>query len=160
MDLEKFCRRIIKHLNYGKNYIERLEYELGIIKKKGLGNYFIILFDISKVMRKRKVTRGFGCGIANSSLVLFLTGVTFIDPVKFDLNFDNYINIDKSGLPDFEISICMRMKFYMYRILKEIYGRNNVASLSSIEKLKGRFKICIKPVPHVSGLIYFSGKTG
>lgn len=96
--LEKMVLNNVK--GFGPEYLERAQYELSVIRDMGFPTYFIVLEDIIKHARSIGVRVGPGRGSGAGSLVLYLLGVTEIDPLKFDLPFERFLNPHRKGMPD------------------------------------------------------------
>jgi len=101
--LEKLCKKgLINKKLEKKEYYERLKFELNIIKKKNFSNYFLI---VSKIVNdaKKKMCVGAGRGSGSGSLINYLLGITDIDPLKYDLYFERFLNLDREDPPDIDI---------------------------------------------------------
>ena len=120
-------------------YIERLGYELGVIKQKGLANYFLVVRNICDSARKEMLI-GPGRGSAAGSLICYLTGITNIDPIEHKLMFERFINLDRIETPDIDLDFqdVDRVK----DILRRDFGENNVACISTYgtNQIKGLLK--------------------
>lgn len=123
-------------------YVERLGYELGVIKQKGLANYFLVVRNICDAARKEMLI-GPGRGSAAGSLICYLTGITNIDPIEHKLMFERFINLDRIETPDIDLDFqdVDRVK----DILRRDFGEDNVACISAYgtNQIKGLLKdIC------------------
>ncbi|MBV9125636.1 MAG: DNA polymerase III subunit alpha [Planctomycetes bacterium] len=120
-------------------YIERLGYELGIIRDKGLANYFLVVRNICDAARKEMLI-GPGRGSAAGSLICYLTGITNIDPIEHKLMFERFINVDRVETPDIDLDFqdVDRVK----EILGREFGEDNVACISTYgtNQIKGLLK--------------------
>ncbi len=120
-------------------YIERLGYELKIIRDKGLANYFLVVRNICDAARKEMLI-GPGRGSAAGSLICYLTGITNIDPIEHKLMFERFINVDRIETPDIDLDFqdVDRIK----DILRERFGEDNVACISTYgtNQIKGLLK--------------------
>lgn len=120
-------------------YMERLGYELGIIRDKGLANYFLVVRNICDSARKEMLI-GPGRGSAAGSLICYLTGITNIDPIEHKLMFERFINVDRVETPDIDLDFqdVDRVK----DILRRDFGEDNVACLSTYgtSQIKGLLK--------------------
>lgn len=130
-------------------YIERLGYELGVIKEKGLANYFLVVRNIVESARKEMLI-GPGRGSAAGSLICYLTGITNIDPIEHGLMFERFINLDRVETPDIDLDFqdVDRVK----DILRRDFGEDNVACISTYgtNQIKG----LLKDVGRVHGIDY------
>lgn len=111
-----------------ERYVERLGYELGVIRQKGLANYFLVVRNICDSARKEMLI-GPGRGSAAGSLICYLTGITNIDPIEHKLMFERFINLDRIETPDIDLDFqdVDRVK----DILRRDFGEDNVACIST-----------------------------
>jgi DNA polymerase-3 subunit alpha len=128
-----------KGLDKDDRYMERLAYELKIIKEKGISNYFLVVRNICDSARK-EMRIGPGRGSSAGSLICYLTGITNIDPIEHKLMFERFINLDRIELPDIDLDFedVDRIK----DILRRDFGEDNVACLSTYgtSQIKGLMK--------------------
>jgi DNA polymerase-3 subunit alpha len=126
-------------LDKDDRYLQRLGYELGIIRDKGLANYFLVVRNICDAARKEMLI-GPGRGSAAGSLICYLTGITNIDPIEHKLMFERFINIDRVETPDIDLDFqdVDRVK----DILRRDFGEDNVACISTYgtNQIKGLLK--------------------
>lgn len=126
-------------LDKDERYFQRLQYELGIIRDKGLANYFLVVRNIVEAARKEMLI-GPGRGSAAGSLICYLTGITNIDPIEHKLMFERFINVDRIETPDIDLDFQSvdRVK----DILRRDFGENNVACISTYgtNQIKGLLK--------------------
>ena len=145
--LREITKSRCARLGYGKEYDDRLLYELSIIEKLQLQNFFLIVWDIARFMRKSRIPFGWGRGSSVSSLVLFLLGVTKVDPVANHLMFERFLNPGRKQLPDVDIDVCWRRRHEVFEYLTERYGALNVAHLAAIGRMMARS--CIREISKV-----------
>jgi DNA polymerase-3 subunit alpha len=145
--LREITKSRCSRLGYGKEYEDRLMYELSIIEKLQLQNFFLIVWDIARFMRKSRIPFGWGRGSSVSSLVLFLLGVTKVDPVANNLMFERFLNPGRKQLPDVDIDVCWRRRHEVFEYLTERYGALNVAHLAAIDRMMARS--CIREISKV-----------
>jgi len=121
-----------------ETYKERLSYELDVIKKMGFCDYFLIVYDFVKYAKKNNILVGPGRGSAVGSLVAYSLGITDIDPIKYGLLFERFLNIDRVTMPDIDIDFpdIYRDQIKMY--VKDKYGERNVAGIIAISRLKSK----------------------
>lgn len=128
-----------KGLDKDDRYMERLAYELKVIKEKGISNYFLVVRNICDSARK-EMRIGPGRGSSAGSLICYLTGITNIDPIEHKLMFERFINLDRIELPDIDLDFedVDRIK----DILRRDFGEDNVACLSTYgtSQIKGLMK--------------------
>ena len=125
-------------------YVARLKYELEIIEKLDFSNYFLLVKDILDWARQNNIPTGPGRGSAGGSLVAFLLNITEVDPLRFDLMFERFINPDRLDLPDVDMDISsIRRQDIINRIYRD-YGEENVASISNYITLgaSGAIRAC------------------
>lgn len=120
---------------------ERLEYELGVIKNMGFTDYFLIVQDFINFAKTHGVPVGPGRGSAAGSLVSYTLGITSIDPIKYSLIFERFLNPERVSMPDIDIDFAPegRQKVIEYVVSK--YGENNVAQIVTFGTMKARLAI-------------------
>ncbi|HPQ18840.1 MAG TPA: DNA polymerase III subunit alpha [bacterium] len=136
--LERICYEKIKEKykeNY-KNAEKRLNYELKIIKEKNFENYFLIIYDLVKYAKTNKILVGAGRGSAAGSIIAYLLGITEIDPLKYNLLFERFLNPKRLKMPDIDLDFEHTRRDEIFQYLKEKYGENNVAHIISFGTLQ------------------------
>lgn len=137
-ELEKLCKEGLKEkgLSKRKEYIDRLNFELDIIKKKGFSNYFLVSREIISNVKKEMLV-GPGRGSSSGSLVAYCIDITNVDPIRFDLLFDRFINISRDDYPDIDTDFENVDKAKQWII--DRFGSENVALISTFGtfKMKG-----------------------
>ncbi|SEJ26624.1 DNA polymerase-3 subunit alpha [Propionispira arboris] len=108
---------------------ERLEYELSIIKRMGYDSYFLIVWDFIKYAREHKIAVGPGRGSAAGSIVAYLLAITDIDPLKYDLLFERFLNPERVTMPDIDIDFCYIRREEVIEYVKRQYGADHVAQI-------------------------------
>ncbi len=121
-----------------KKYQERLEYEIQVIISMGFCGYFMIVADIVGYAKNNGVLVGPGRGSGAGSLVAYSLQITDVDPVKYDLLFERFLNPDRISLPDFDIDFEANGRDKVIAYVKERYGEKNVAQISAIGTLQAR----------------------
>ena len=91
--------------NVPKTYLDRLFYELEIINKMGFSNYFLVVYDFIRYAKKKNILVGPGRGSAAGSLVAYSLGITEIDPLKYNLLFERFLNPERKTMPDIDTDI-------------------------------------------------------
>jgi DNA polymerase III subunit alpha len=126
---------------------ERLDYELGVILPKGMGDYLLIVWDFINWAKNNGIPMGPGRGSGAGSIVLYLIGVTDIEPLMFNLFFERFINPERISYPDIDVDICMdrRAEVIDYTVRK--YGKEKVAQIITFGTMKA--KMAIKDVGRV-----------
>ena len=133
------------------NYKERLDHELNIIKEMKYSSYFLIVSDYIKWAKKNDIPVGPGRGSGAGSLVAWCLSITDIDPIKFNLIFERFLNPDRVSMPDFDIDFCEDKRDMVFEYLNKKY-KNSVAHIITFGKLKAR--MVIRDVGRVIGLPY------
>lgn len=124
-------RGLEKRLN-GKvtpQYKERLDYELKVIIDMGFTDYFLIVFDYVRFAIKNNIFVGVGRGSAAGSLVAYSLGITWIDPLKYDLLFERFLNPERITMPDIDIDFEDERREEVVNYVREKYGENRVAKI-------------------------------
>ena len=116
---------------------KRLEKELSVIKKTGFSDYFLIVADMARFARKKKIPIC-GKGSAAGSLVSYLLGISNIDPIKHDLYFERFLNHERSEPPDIDIDVCSKRRNEVQEYLLSKYGRDSVSRVCAFSTLKPR----------------------
>ena len=115
------------------NYKERLLYELDIIKKMGFSNYFLIVYDFILYAKKNNILVGPGRGSACGSLVSYSLGITDIDPIKYDLLFERFLNIERITMPDIDTDFPDNKRDLVIEYCRNKYGDKKVASIITFD---------------------------
>ena len=141
-----------KNENDIKNiYEKRLDHEINIISKMKYSSYFLIVSDYIKWAKKNDIPVGPGRGSGAGSLVAWALSITDIDPIKFDLIFERFLNPDRISMPDFDIDFCEEKRDKVFEYLKQKYGKG-VAHIITFGKLKAR--MAFRDIGRVLGLPY------
>lgn len=131
-------------------YKERLAYELGVIKKLGFANYFLVVQDIVNWSKKNGVIVGPGRGSVGGSLIAYLLGITDVDPIRFSLLFERFINPDRIDLPDADLDFMSSRRHEVVAYISDRYGKENVAGISNYSTLGPAS--ALRDVSRLSGL--------
>jgi len=137
-----------------KNYLkykDRLDHELEIIIKMNYASYFLIVSDYIKWSKENDIPVGPGRGSGAGSLVAWCLSITDVDPIKFNLIFERFLNPDRISMPDFDIDFCEEKRDLVFEYLTQKY-KNSVAHIITFGKLKAR--MVIRDVGRVLGLAY------
>ncbi|MBI2449659.1 DNA polymerase III subunit alpha [Candidatus Pacearchaeota archaeon] len=132
-----------------KTYIERAIYELQIIKKLGVEQYFLTLKEMLDVIRKQQLT-GISRGSAGSSLVAYLLNIHFLDPIKYNLIFERFLSSARAGLPDIDSDT--EDKDNAFELLKQHFGSDNVLAVTNYNRLN--LKSLIKDISKLYGISF------
>ncbi len=117
---------------------ERIEFELSVIKKMGFAGYFLITQDFINAAREKDIPVGLGRGSAAGSIVAYNLGITKIDPLKYDLLFERFLNPDRVSMPDIDIDFCVERRDEVIEYVRQKYGHNNVAQIITFGKMLSR----------------------
>ncbi|MBR1385510.1 MAG: DNA polymerase III subunit alpha [Bacilli bacterium] len=120
------------------NYKKRLLYELDVIKKMGFSDYFLIVYDYVKYAKKNKILVGPGRGSAGGSLVAYSLGIIDVDPIKYDLLFERFLNPGRVTMPDIDIDFPDSYRDEVINYTREKYGEKKVAGIIAIGTLKAK----------------------
>lgn len=119
-------------------YKERLSFELSVIKKMGYTDYFLIVADFVRYAKQRKIPVGPGRGSGAGSLAAYCIGITGIDPIKYNLLFERFLNPERVSMPDFDIDFCyVRRQEVIDYVIKK-YGEDHVSQIVTFGTLKAR----------------------
>ncbi len=119
-------------------YDERLEFELSIIEQMRFPGYFLIVADFIKWAKARGIPVGPGRGSGAGSLVAWALTITDIDPMRFSLLFERFLNPERVSMPDFDIDFCQDRREEVIRYVQEKYGRDQVAQIITFGTLQAR----------------------
>jgi DNA polymerase-3 subunit alpha len=117
---------------------ERMEYELEVINTAGYAGYFLIVQDFIAAARARGIPVGPGRGSAAGSLVAYSLGITNVDPLKFDLLFERFLNPERVSMPDIDVDFCFERRGEVIDYVRERYGRQSVGQIITFGTLKAR----------------------
>ncbi len=126
---------------------QRIEYELEVIDRMGFNGYFLIVKDIVDNARKQNVPVGPGRGSGAGSIVAYLLDITQIDPLKYGLVFERFLNPDRISMPDIDIDFCAQNRSKVIDYIVQRYGRENVTQIITFSTLQA--KSVIKDVARV-----------
>lgn len=124
-----------------QTYQSRLDYEIEKIREMGFPGYFLIVWDIVAFAKQRGIFIGPGRGSVVGSLVAYVMGITSIDPLKYDLIFERFLNPDRISLPDIDIDFDPERRDEVIDYIREKYGRDNVAQIVTFGKMKAKMAI-------------------
>mgnify|MGYP001351849634 CR=1 FL=1 len=114
-----------------KNYLKRLDYELEMICKLGFEGYFLIVADFVNWAQKNDIPVGPGRGSGAGSITAYALGITAIDPIKYDLLFERFLNPERVTNPDFDIDFCIEGRDKVIDYVTQKYGKDSVAQIST-----------------------------
>ncbi len=135
-----------------RRYRERLEYELDVICKMGFAGYFLIVAEFIQWARKQGIPVGPGRGSGAGSVAAWSLTITDLDPLRFGLLFERFLNPERVSMPDFDIDFCQDRRDEVIRHVQDKYGRDRVAQIITFGKLQAR--AVLRDVGRVLGLPY------
>ncbi len=115
--------------------VERAKYELSVIERMGFSGYFLIVWDFVKYAKDRGIAVGPGRGSAAGSLVSYCLAVTDVDPLRYDLLFERFLNPERVSMPDVDIDFSVRGRETVIRYVTEKYGKESVAQIVTFGKM-------------------------
>jgi DNA polymerase-3 subunit alpha len=119
-------------------YAERLDKEIGVIRRVGFAGYFLIVWDFIRYAREKGVPVGPGRGSAAGSLVAYSLRITDIDPIEYDLIFERFLNEERISPPDIDIDFCENRRGEVIEYVTRKYGRENVAQIITFGTMKAK----------------------
>ena len=124
-----------------KKVVERMEYELSVINRTGFSGYFLIVQDFVNWAKNNRIVVGPGRGSAGGSIVAYLTNITNVDPLKYDLYFQRFLNPDRISPPDIDLDFTDKRRDEVINYVAEKYGRNKVAQIITFGTMAARGSI-------------------
>ena len=142
--------------HYGKEpesgLVERLEYELDVIGKMGYVDYFLIVWDFIRYAKEQGISVGPGRGSGAGSLAAYCAGITGIDPIKYGLIFERFLNPERISMPDFDIDFCYERRQEVIDYVVGRYGSDHVAQIITFGTMAARGSI--RDVGRALGMTY------
>ena len=135
--------------------VERLAYELKVIGDMGFSSYFLIVWDLIKHARDNDIRVGPGRGSAAGCAVAYCLRITDLDPIKYDLLFERFLNPSRISMPDIDMDFDSRYRDEMIRYAAERYGRDRVAQIVTFSTIKAR--AAVRDAARVLGIPYAVG---
>jgi len=148
----EYVNEIAKSNAEAKEYIDRLEYELNIIKQMGYIDYFLIVWDFIKFAVEHDIPTGPGRGSAAGSIVAYALGITKIDPIKYSLIFERFLNPERVSMPDIDSDFCYEGRQAVIDYVVEKYGSDNVSQIITFGTMAPR--ACIRDVGRAMNYSY------
>ena len=140
---EKLCHEGFekRYPNAGDQYKERLEYEIGVIKQMGFPGYFLVVQDFVRYAKSQGIKVGPGRGSAAGSMVAFCLEITNVDPMKYDLLFERFLNPERISMPDIDIDFCFERRPEVIEYVTQKYGEDKVAQIITFGTMAARAAI-------------------
>jgi len=133
-------------------YRERLDYELGVIVQMGFAGYFLIVAEFIRWAKEHNIPVGPGRGSGAGSVVAWALTITDLDPLRFGLLFERFLNPERVSMPDFDIDFCQERRDEVIHHVQDEYGRDRVAQIITFGKLQAR--AVLRDVGRVLGMPY------
>ncbi len=135
-----------------RKYEERLRYEADVIKNTGFTSYFLIVADFIRYAKSKGIPVGPGRGSAAGSLIAYCLGITDIDPIRYDLIFERFLNPERVSMPDIDVDFCKRGRERVIEYVTEKYGKDNVAQIITFGTMQS--KAAVRDVGRALGMPY------
>ncbi|OGZ18831.1 MAG: DNA polymerase III subunit alpha [Candidatus Nealsonbacteria bacterium RBG_13_42_11] len=139
--LEELCLGGVK-IRFGENpqkeVLDRMNFELSVIKQTGFASYFLIVQDFVKWAKENRIVVGPGRGSVGGSLVAYLLNITNIDPLKYNLLFERFLNPERISLPDIDLDFTDRRRDEVINYVAQKYGRDKVAQIITFGTMAAR----------------------
>jgi DNA polymerase III subunit alpha len=135
--------------------LQRMDMELGVIDRMGFNAYFLIVWDFVKYAKENGIAVGPGRGSAAGSIVAYCLAITDVDPLKYDLLFERFLNPERVSMPDIDIDFSVRGRERVMRYVTEKYGRESVAQIVTFGKMFPR--AATRDAARVLGFDYGTG---
>ena len=138
---KNICYTALKEKYEGEKYNEaeeRLKYEIEVIEKMGYIDYFLIVADFIKYAKDNSISVGPGRGSGAGSIAAYLSGITDIDPLKFNLIFERFLNPERISMPDFDVDFCYERREEVIEYVARKYGRDHVAQIITFGTMAAR----------------------
>ncbi|MCD8321497.1 MAG: DNA polymerase III subunit alpha [Oscillospiraceae bacterium] len=141
--LQKLCYEGLarRYPGYDKALTERLEYELGVIRQMGFVDYFLIVWDFVRFAKGENIPVGPGRGSAAGSIVSYTLGITDVDPIKYKLFFERFLNPERVTMPDIDMDFCVRRRGEVIDYVNRKYGSDHVAQIVTFGTMAARAAI-------------------
>lgn len=143
---------IKKYKNLDEKIIKRAKKEIDVINNMGYVDYFLIVWDFVKYAKDNKIAVGPGRGSAAGSIVSYALDITQIDPLKYDLLFERFLNPERVSMPDIDIDFCYENRDKVVEYVYELYGRDHVSQIVTFGRMQARN--AIRDVGRVMNISY------
>jgi len=132
---EGFHRR---YENPPQEYVDRLEYEIGVISRMGYVNYYLIVWDFIRYAKEQGIPVGPGRGSGAASIVAYCMHITEVDPMKYALIFERFLNPERVSMPDFDTDFCQERRGEVIEYVMRKYGADHVAQIATFGTMAAR----------------------
>ena len=141
---EKYFRKLCyegfeeRYSNPPQEYLERLEYEIGVISRMGYVNYYLIVWDFIRYAKEQGIPVGPGRGSGAASIVAYCLHITEVDPMKYALIFERFLNPERVSMPDFDTDFCQERRGEVIDYVVRKYGKDHVAQIATFGTMAAR----------------------
>ncbi len=135
-----------------QNITDRVNFELGVVERMGFADYFLIVQDFINWAKERGIVVGPGRGSAAGSLISYIIGIPDVDPIKYELLFERFLNPERVQMPDIDVDITDRRRGEVFGYLQEKYGLDRVAHIITFGTMAAR--AAIRDVGRATGMSY------
>ena len=141
---EKYFRKLCyegfqeRYENPLETYLERLEYEIGVISRMGYVNYYLIVWDFIRYAKEQGIPVGPGRGSGAASIVAYCLHITEVDPMKYALIFERFLNPERVSMPDFDTDFCQERRGEVIDYVMRKYGKDHVAQIATFGTMAAR----------------------
>ena len=127
-----------RYQNPPEEYLERLEYEIGVISRMGYVNYYLIVWDFIRYAKEQGIPVGPGRGSGAASIVAYCMHITEVDPMKYALIFERFLNPERVSMPDFDTDFCQERRGEVIEYVMRKYGADHVAQIATFGTMAAR----------------------
>ncbi len=135
-----------------QSIIDRLEYEKSVVTQMGYVNYYLIVWDFINYAKEHDIPVGPGRGSGAGSIAAYCMGITDLDPIRYNLIFERFLNPERVSMPDFDIDFCYEKRSKVIEYVTEKYGASHVAQIVTIGTMAAR--LAVRDVGRVLGMPY------
>ena len=127
-----------RYQNPPQDYLDRLEYEIGVISRMGYVNYYLIVWDFIRYAKEQGIPVGPGRGSGAASIVAYCMHITEVDPMKYALIFERFLNPERVSMPDFDTDFCQERRGEVIEYVMRKYGADHVAQIATFGTMAAR----------------------
>ena len=127
-----------RYVNPPQEYRDRLEYEIGVISRMGYVNYYLIVWDFIRYAKEQGIPVGPGRGSGAASIVAYCMHITEVDPMKYSLIFERFLNPERVSMPDFDTDFCQERRGEVIEYVMRKYGSDHVAQIATFGTMAAR----------------------
>ncbi len=127
-----------RYQNPPEHYLERLEYEIGVISRMGYVNYYLIVWDFIRYAKEQGIPVGPGRGSGAASIVAYCMHITEVDPMQYSLIFERFLNPERVSMPDFDTDFCQERRGEVIDYVMRKYGADHVAQIATFGTMAAR----------------------